>query len=374
MTDGAAKLSQIYNKPLAAYFKKFTSRDSKKFISSAQWMTEKKGGSDVRASTETIAKKENATWRLYGEKWFTSAITASVAFTLARIEGKDGLSLFFLETKNKNGKWNNLEICRLKNKLGTNALPTAEIKLKGSIAHVIGEYGNGIKKITPLLNITRLHNSITACSLGKHLHSLSKSFAQQRLSFGKKLIDHPLHKQSLDEAALNNENNFYLTMYAVYLLGLEENKRSTKEQSQILRLLTPVCKLYTAKKNMLVASELLESFGGFGYIEDTGIPRIFRDSQVLSIWEGTANILSLDTLKALNKDQSFQAFVKEVHNILNFVKNKNKEKEKILKKLDQLTTIVNKLSSQSLEESQLISKKIAFFIAEIIIESFRLRF
>lgn len=383
MTDGGAKLIQVYgDEKLKKYFLKIISRNPKEFISSGQWMTEKAGGSDVRFGTQTVAKKENGEWRLYGEKWFASEIIASTAFTLAKIEDSHSekassnpdLSLFFVKIKNDAGQWNNIEVDKLKDKLGTRALPTAEIKLNGTLAHLVGEPGNGIKKIATLFNITRIHNSITACALGKRLHDMSLSYAEQRMAFGKKLSDLPLHKQMLCSTRKKNEDNFYFTMHLSYLLGLQENNKATEEQIKLLRLLTPICKLYTAKENLYVVSELLESFGGIGYIETDGIPRFLRDSQVLTIWEGTTHVLSLDMLRALTKDHSYSAFVTEIHCILNTIEDDLEEKRSVLKKLEQLTLYTQDLFKQEKEQIELQSKNLAYRIAKILIQSLRIQF
>src|SRR5690606_4112745 len=160
MTDGAARLLELYGTEdmKERAYKFLTSRDPQTFWTSGQWMTERTGGSDV-SGTSTIAKKEGDQYKLYGVKWFTSATTSQMAMTLARIEGDEKLSLFYLELRDKSGELQNIQINRLKDKLGTKALPTAELTLSGTPATLVGEAGKGIKTISTLFNITRLYNA-----------------------------------------------------------------------------------------------------------------------------------------------------------------------------------------------------------------------
>lgn len=274
-------------------------------------MTEKKGGSDVADGTETVAiPQPDGSYLLHGYKWFTSATDADMAFTLARIadkegritEGTRGLSLFYLETKNElDGRLNNFEIQRLKNKLGTRQLPTAELLLDGARAQLVGDPGRGVAGISPMLTITRLHNSISSVGAMRRILMLSRDYSTKRVAFGKYLADHPLHVQTLARMEVEVRGCLVLLLEVCRLLGLEECGVATATDRHLLRILTPILKLYTAKQAVSIASEGLESFGGQGYIEDTGLPVFLRDSQVLPIWEGTTNILSLDVLRVLQK-------------------------------------------------------------------------
>lgn len=326
MTDGAARAIELYGdeKMKSRAFQHLTSRDPQKFWTSGQWMTEKTGGSDV-GTTSTIAKKTSNGYQLHGMKWFTSATTSPMAMTLARIEGAEagsrGLSLFYLETKNSEGRLNQIQIHRLKDKMGTKALPTAELTLNGTPAQLVGGEGNGVKKISSLFNITRVYNAI--CSIGqiRRAIELATEYSKVRVAFGKKLIDHPLHQQTLSDMQLEWMGCFHLVMKAVELLGLEEMKKADEMQSSLLRVLTPLAKLYCGKAVVTVCSEAIECFGGAGYVEDTGIPRLLRDGQVLAIWEGTTNVLSLDMLRAFEKENGFQALQSDLISRLKKIKN-----------------------------------------------------
>lgn len=312
MTDGAARAIEIYGDEALkkGAYKHLTSRNPAEFWTSGQWMTEKTGGSDV-GDTQTEAKMENGQFRLYGTKWFTSATTSQMAMALARTPGAPtggrGLSLFYIELRDAKGQLQNIEVHRLKDKLGTKALPTAELTLRGTPAKLVGDEGNGVKKISSLFNVTRLYNATCAVGNMRRGVALARDYAKKRRAFGKLLSDHPLHLETLSWMQTEFEASFHLTFYAVELLGKDELGTATPEESATLRLLMPVAKLFTAKQGVALASETLEAFGGAGYIENTGLPKLLRDGQVLSIWEGTTNVLSLDMLRAIEKENAFEA-------------------------------------------------------------------
>jgi putative acyl-CoA dehydrogenase len=329
MTDGAARVLEVYG---SAEMKKrayahLTSRDPKTFWTSGQWMTERTGGSDV-SGTSTVARKTQTGYELFGTKWFTSATTSQMAMTLARVEGEatDKLSLFYVELRNSEGELQNIEINRLKEKMGTKALPTAELTLKGTPAALVGEVGKGVKTIATLFNITRIYNACCAVGYMRRGLDLAISYSQKREAFKKHLIEHDLHAETLGNLEVRFEASFYLTFEAARLLGREECGKASAEEAAILRLLIPLAKLYTAKEGVAIASEVIESFGGAGYVEDTGLPSILRNAQVLAIWEGTTNVLSLDAIRAVKKENALGPFLNAVAQRLQSAsESKNKE-------------------------------------------------
>lgn len=304
MTDGAARtlLGSGNQALIDRGVPHLITRDPKEFWTAGQWMTELTGGSDVGIS-ETIAKKDGDIFRLYGRKWFTSAISSQMALTLARPEGNPpggrGLALFYLETRDAHGRPQNIQINRLKDKLGTRKVPTAELTLNGTPAHLVKGPTDGVRNIAPLLNITRLWNGISAVSLMRRGLALSFDYAHKRVAFGAPLSEKPLHRDTLATLLAETAGAFQLAFYVAELTGRSETREISDDDAFLLRVLTPVMKLTTGKQSVMVASEVLETFGGAGYIEDTGLPVLLRDSQVLPIWEGTTNVLALDTLRAL---------------------------------------------------------------------------
>lgn len=307
MTDGAARCLEILgnDEMKTKAFRHLTSRDPESFWTSGQWMTERTGGSDV-SLTGTLAKKNGNAYELYGTKWFTSATTSQMAMLLAKTENSPGLSLFYVELRDEKNRLQNIEVHRLKDKMGTRALPTAELTLNGTPGFLVGEIGQGVKNISTLLNVTRVYNSICATSHMRRGLDLLKSYSQKRIAFGKKIAEQPLHRQTLQNLEKTWERSFHFVMHIAELLGKEETQKITASEKVELRMMTPILKLLTAKDSLQVTSEVCEGFGGAGYIEDTGIPKLLRDAQVFSIWEGTTNVLALDFLRALKKEQGGQ--------------------------------------------------------------------
>lgn len=311
MTDGAAKVIESLgiSWPVEEAFNRLTTRKAECFWTSGQWMTERQGGSDVANGTETIAVPQtDGSYKLYGYKWFTSATDADMTLTLARVQdasgatipGSRGLSLFYAEVRrDKNGQLKGIEVQKLKDKLGTRQMPTAELLLDGLPAQRISVEGRGVASIANMLTITRIHNSLSAAGAMRRVVQLARDYATRRKAFGKFLKDHSLHMQTLARMEVETRAAFLLVMDVCRLLGREETGIATELDTNLLRLLTPVVKLYTGKQAVAVVSEGLESFGGQGYIEDTGLPGLLRDAQVLSIWEGTTNVLSLDVLRCV---------------------------------------------------------------------------
>ncbi len=372
MTDGAAKAIEVAGSPegLKHVFDHLTSR-STDFWTSGQWMTERTGGSDV-SETSTTAKKFGDHYTLSGDKWFSSGAGSQVALALARIEGSPegskGLSLFCVELRDSFGKLKNIQINRLKDKLGTKGLATAELSLSETPAILIGEVGQGVKTVASMLNITRIYNSVCAIGCSARALALARSYASKRKVFGKFLSEQPLHLQVLADLQSNYEACFHLTFFVTRLLGREECGEISESDKNLLRLLTPITKLFTAKMSVVHASEILESFGGAGYIEDTGLPKILRDAQVFAIWEGTTNVLSLDVLRVLAKRESFTCFQEYVLKSMATIKNPKLAVG--LKAVEnQMASLVNFLDEAEKKASeefwQASSRNLAFAFAQV---------
>lgn len=306
MTDGAARILSDADKTALAEraLPHLLSRDPQQFWTSGQWMTETVGGSDI-SRTETVARKdENDQWRLTGRKWFTSAATSEIALTLARPEGNPagsrGLALFYIEPHDASGRLRNIEVLRLKDKLGTRKLPTAELWLRDAPAEPVCGLERGVAAIAPMLNLTRTWNAVTACTLMRRGLALAGDYADRRQAFGRRLIDLPLHRRTLTDLNADWAAASAAALSMVAELGRIEHAHPEADPA-LLRMLTPMIKLGTARDAISVLSEVLECFGGAGYVEDTGLPQLLRDAQVLSIWEGTTNVLALDLLRAIDQ-------------------------------------------------------------------------
>jgi len=376
MADGAARLIEVHggDSLLQGPYRHLISRDPAQFWTSGQWMTERTGGSDVGES-ETIARARDNDYQLYGTKWFTSATTSQMAMTLARIEdaagraipGSRGLSLFYLETRRADGNLNGITIHRLKDKLGTKALPTAELSLDGTNARLIGQPGDGVRNISTLMNITRLYNSICAAAAMRRGLALMRDYATRRKVFGRLLMDQPLHVETLADLDVDFRAALGLVLRAVELLGSEECGTASNDDRAVLRLLTPLAKLYTAKRCVAAMTETLEGFGGAGYVEDTGLPKLLRDSQVLAIWEGTTNVLSLDALRAIEREGALVPFFADINERL-----ERCEMEPLSAEIDAIRIAVSELTSflpQALAAGkdviQAAARRFAFGLAQV---------
>jgi alkylation response protein AidB-like acyl-CoA dehydrogenase len=325
MTDGAAKSLMVHKHQalLDRAMPHLMSRTPSGVWTSGQWMTEKIGGSDVGLSETVATPNGDGRYRLSGIKWFTSAATSQMALTLARPEGNPaggrGLALFYVEMFNDDGTRNGVTIHRLKDKLGTRKVPTAELTLDGTLATPVAGLANGVRNITPMLNITRTWNTVAAVAAMRRGIALARDYATRRVQFGAPLSDKPLHLDTLAGIEAEYEAAFHLAFRIVELLGREEAGELSEPEARLLRLVTPLAKLTTGRQAVNVTSEAMEAFGGAGYIEDTGVARVARDAQVLPIWEGTTNVLSLDVLRALQKDGSLDDLKREVHDLTHTV-------------------------------------------------------
>jgi len=372
MTDGAARLIELHGDEFlkGEIYTGLTSRNPATFKTSGQWMTERTGGSDVSRSM-TLAVADGNHFELHGHKWFTSAITADMAFTLASTEQPDSgkrapLSLFYLPIRLENGKLNGIEVEALKDKLGTKALPTAQLKLQGVKARLVGEKGKGVRTIATLFNITRIYNTISAVSYMRRAFALCKAYSTQRMAFGQPIANHLLYRKNLRELEIAYQSNTLLALFLTRLLGKEECGKATANESALLRLLTPVAKLYTAKQAIASASEHIEMFGGMGYLEDSGIPSMLRDAQVLSIWEGTTNVLSMDMLRAMDKEDGLTAFKEFAASQLTNKRDDHDEQWNTIS--SRYTTLLNFIDGLTGQDERIAtSRDIAFYLAELTI-------
>uniref|UniRef100_A0A4X2KVM2 Acyl-CoA dehydrogenase family member 11 n=1 Tax=Vombatus ursinus TaxID=29139 RepID=A0A4X2KVM2_VOMUR len=333
MADGAAKVLEVMKPSGAAgeAFGHLTSRDPKHFWTSGQWMTERKGGSDVAHGTETVAlKQEDGTYKLFGLKWFTSSTDADMTLALARIRDA-----------------------------------------QGSVTKISQE-GRGVATIADMLTVTRIYNAICAVGFMRRVVTMAREYATQRFAFGKFIKDHPLHTQTLARMEVQTRGGFLLVMEVGRLLGLEETNLASARDSHLLRLLNSVTKLYTAKQAMAVVSEGLECFGGQGYMEDTGLAGILRDTQVLTIWEGTTNVLALDALYVLAKSQGqvIQAFSASVQEKVASATNHSELAPSIQRLQDalrRLTCQVERLLGQGSPSMEMVARTLAYTLARIYI-------
>ena len=276
-------------------------------------MTEKQGGSDVRANTTQAVPDGHDDWgaryRLTGHKWFMSAPMCDAFLVLAQSAG--GLSCFFLPRVLPDGTRNVLRIQRLKDKLGNKANASSEVEFDDTVAWLVGDEGRGVSQILAMGVMTRLDCALGTSALMRQALSQALHHTAQRAAFGKRLIEQPLMKNVLADLALESE-----AATALALRVARAFDRQGDEQERLLaRVLTPIAKFWICKRGSHFAQEAMECLGGNGYVEEGGegvLARIYREMPVNSIWEGSGNIMALDLLRALRKGDVAAALAREL--------------------------------------------------------------
>ena len=321
MTDGAAYLlSKFGTSELKARFlPRLGTTNMDQVFTGAMFLTEKQGGSDVGQIT-TIAKGGKGvpgeTVQLHGDKWFCSNVDADVIMILARPEGATagtrGLGLYVLPRHLENGQRNTYRVNRIKDKLGERSFPSGEVTLEGATAYLLGGPGEGFQQMTVMLNLSRLYNAVASVAVMRRAVVESIAWAEERVAFGKRVIEHPLMAETLMDMACEQRLALNWAFRGVSLMDRLETGRATEDDRRTLRMLTPLLKYVLGKLAVSLASEGVEALGGNGYIEDWPLARVLRDAQVLPIWEGTTNILVLDTFRALRKESGHEALFAEL--------------------------------------------------------------
>ncbi len=272
-------------------------------------MTEKQGGSDVRANTTTAQPTGDGGYLLTGHKWFTSAPMSDLFLTLANAPG--GLSCFAVPRVLPDGTRNALLLQRLKDKLGNHANASAEIEYDGAVGWLVGEEGRGVPTIIEMVNCTRL-DCVLGSAAGMRLGvTQATHHATHRKAFGAYLAEQPLMRNVLADLAVEAEAAI---MVGIRLAGASDRMaRGDSAEAAFRRLALAVTKYWVCKRGATHAAEALECLGGNGYIEDSGMPRLYREAPLLSIWEGSGNVAALDALRAMGRDpNTLQAFFDEV--------------------------------------------------------------
>lgn len=304
----------------------------------ATFLTERQGGSDVGANVVQALETDDG-YRLYGEKYFASnAGMAGVAMVLARMQGapqgSKGLTLFAVPWK-VDGVLNGIKIRRLKDKLGVRAVPSGEVEFDGAQAFVVGDPKSGLKYMMEALNLSRICNAVASIGIMKRALDEATEYAERRNAFGKKLTDFPMVQDSLMKLRAKQE---FETAAIFDLIGLYDRVtigKASPDEQVLNRLLIAVLKKESAEQAIHFSHEAIEMHGGNGYIEDFITPRLLRDAQVLTVWEGTANILGLELIRLVNKFSAHELFIQHIEERLEKLQTTKdvelvKEKTKIL--------------------------------------------
>ena len=260
-------------------------------------MTERQGGSDVRAN-ETAARPDGDVWILDGHKWFCSAPQSEAFLVLAQAPA--GLSCFLLERPQPG-----FRIERLKDKLGNRSNASAEVALDGAVARLVGDEGRGVRTILEMVVHTRLDCVLGSAAIMRRAVAEATHHAAHRSAFGRLLADQPLMRNVLADLCVESE--------AATATALRLARAFDEDDAPFRRLATAVAKFWVCKRTPPLVAEALECLGGNGYVEESGLPRLYRESPVNSIWEGSGNVNALDVLRALGREpETAEAFLEEV--------------------------------------------------------------
>lgn len=272
-------------------------------------MTEKQGGSDVRANTTTAVERPDGSFDLVGHKWFTSAPMSDLFLTLAQTPS--GLSCFVVPRVLPGGERNRLQLVRLKDKLGNRSNASSEIEYDGASGWLVGEEGRGVRTIVEMVNMTRLDCVIGSSTAMRSALVQAVHHARHRSAFGRHLVDQPLMRNVLADLAVESEA---ATTAMMRLAGANDRAiRGDESEAALRRVALAVTKYHVCKRAPTLVGEALECLGGNGYIEDSGLPRIYREAPLMSIWEGSGNVAALDALRAMAREpHALDAFFAEV--------------------------------------------------------------
>jgi putative acyl-CoA dehydrogenase len=305
MTHAAMPLVPAWADRLAApgYDPELKPLAEKEALSFGMTMTERQGGSDVRANTTTATPLGDGEYLLDGAKWFCSAPMSDGFLVLAQAPA--GLSCFLLPRVLPDGTRNGFHIERLKDKLGDRSNASSEIELRGAWAELVGEEGRGVRTIVDMVVATRLDCVLGAAAGMRQAVEQATHHAAHRTAFGKLLVDQPLMQNVLAHLCVESEA---ATATALRLAGAVE-----RGERAFARLAIPVAKFWVCKRGPALAAEALECLGGNGYVEESGLPRLYRQLPLLSIWEGSGNVVCLDVLRAIEREpESVEAFLAEL--------------------------------------------------------------
>ncbi|MDX2202774.1 MAG: acyl-CoA dehydrogenase family protein [Hyphomicrobiaceae bacterium] len=315
MTDSLTRTLRRFAGPhlLSRYLDGLTAEDADEHLQGAMFMTERFAGSDVGA-TETRAVKNGDHWLLTGDKWFCSNASTDLALVLARPdgapEGTRGLGLFLMPRVLPSGEPNSYRIIRLKEKLGTRAMASGEIRLEGAAAWLVGDLNQGFKQMAEMVNQSRLSNGIRSTGMMRRALHEALTVALERVAFGRPIIELPLVRRQLAKMILPTEAALSVAFFTADCLRRSDEGEA---QAQVLRrVLTPLIKLRACRDARRIAGDAMEMRGGSGYIEEWIEPRLLRETHLGSIWEGTSNIIALDVIRAASKVGAHRALAERL--------------------------------------------------------------
>ncbi|MEU0374809.1 acyl-CoA dehydrogenase family protein [Streptomyces sp. NPDC006283] len=296
----APRLAAVYEPLLTSrvYDQGLRAPASKRGLLAGMGMTEKQGGTDVRANTTVAAPQQDGSWRLRGHKWFTSAPMNDLFLVLAQAPG--GLSCFLVPRVLPDGSRNTFRVQRLKDKLGNRSNASSEPEFDDTVAWLVGPEGQGVRTIIDMVTMTRLDCILGSASGIRTALAQAAHHVRHRSVFGAKLIDQPLMRNVVADLGIESEA---ATTLALRVAGAADRaQRGDAQERSFLRLATAVGKYWVCKRQPAAVAEALECLGGNGYDEASGMPRLYREAPLNGIWEGSGNVNALDVLRALTRE------------------------------------------------------------------------
>jgi putative acyl-CoA dehydrogenase len=260
-------------------------------------MTEKQGGSDVRANSSTVVPCGDGSYRLTGHKWFVSAPMCDAFLVLAQANA--GLTCFFLPRWTPDGEVNSIRLMRLKDKLGNRSNASSEMEFENAWVVRVGDEGRGVRTIIEMVNGTRLDCITGSAGLMRSAVRQAAQHIAHRSAFGARLAEQPLMQNVIADLEVETRTATALMARVAYAF---DHAEESEHEGRIKRILTPVAKYWVTKRCSEVVREALECLGGNGYVEESIMPRLYRESPVNAIWEGSGNVIALDVLRVLDRE------------------------------------------------------------------------
>ena len=362
VTDSGAHAVRLYGDDAlkARFLDRMTTLKVDELWQGGQYMTEREGGSDVGRLSST-AKWDGENWRISGDKWFCSNADADAVMILARPEGSGpgtrGLGMFVMPRTLDDGSLNSYRFIRLKEKLGTRSMASAEVTMDGALAYQLGSLERGFLQMAEMVNWSRLSNGVKSAALMRRASHDAMAVMRGRVVFGVPLMTKPLARRQMLKILLPAEQALSMAFYTADMLDKSEGyggQAPSQAAAAILRLTTPVLKFRATRDGRQVAGDSLDMRGGCGYIEDFVNPRLLRDAYLGSVWEGTSNIVALDAVtRAVGKLGCQEPLAADLHGRLDdcasapqtFVDN-------VKRRVDQAVAFIGDIASTPEREEQ----------------------
>jgi hypothetical protein len=372
MTTAAAELIERYAAPEVRerFLARMTTMNYDEAMDGSMFMTEKLGGSDLGTATMTTARQTADGWRVDGEKWFCSNVDGEVIMLLARPQGAPagvrGLSLFMVPKRRRDGSRNGVHIRRIKDKLGTRSVPTGEVELRDAEAYLLAGSssvpdGRGLNRMMEMVNTSRIGVAIMGLGILRRSFLESAIYTTRREAFGKRLRDQPMVREQLVHMLVDLE----AAAAMVFAAGAGARGQTAR---RFTRILVPLAKFRVTRRGLEAASLAVELHGGNGYIENWPVARQLRDAQCHTIWEGAENVICLDVLRAILKEQAREAVFDRVEAALRQSRDEGlaAPSSAVRSALAEVREVIAGLAGMEPDRVQLNARAVTGYLADVI--------